>query len=320
METWKRLGKWISANMVFIVPLCILVGVLWPQLLIPLRPAIPTLFAVVTFQNALGNDFESIGQTLRKPLPLLLTVGLIHAAAPIVVRLIAGLLFGADPDTVVGLVLEASVPVGATTVMWSGVYGGNVALALTMMFVSTILAPFSIPWTLKLLCGASVEVDVMGMMGDMLYMVAIPAVIGVVYNQLSHGRGKEELSPVMAPLSSILVPIIIATNATGISQYVLNLTPRLVAVAAFVACLTALSILVGGAVARATRQSDDVMITMMFDCGIRNISAGAVLAAAYLPAGALFPVMIGTLFQQLFAAIVGKAMLRRMQAKAGQEV
>jgi predicted Na+-dependent transporter len=54
---------------------------------------------------------------------------------------------------------------------------------------------------------------------------------------------------------------------------------------------------------------------MMFDCGIRNISAGAVLAASYLPAGALFPVIVGTLFQQLFAGIVGKVMLRQTDAE-----
>lgn len=315
MEAWKRLGKLISANMVFIVPLCIVVGVLWPQMLMSLKPIIPTLFAVVTFQNALKNDVASLAGALRRPLPVFLTVLLVHVLAPVVVRLAAGAFFGDAPDTVVGLVLEASVPVGATTVMWAGMYGGDVALALTMMFISTILAPFSIPWTLKLLCGAAVEVDVLGMMGDMLYMVGVPAILGVACNQLSQGRAKERVSPVMAPLSSILVPIIIATNSTGISQYMLNLTPQLVAIAIFVACVTATSIVFGRSVARATRQPDDVTVTMMFDCGIRNISAGAVLAASYLPAGALFPVIVGTLFQQLFAGIVGKVMLRQTDAE-----
>ena len=310
MQTWKRLGTWISAHMVLIVPLGIAVGVLVPQTLLPLKPLIPTLFAVVTFQNALGNDFDSLARTFRQPRALLMTLCLVHVVAPVVVRLVAGLLFGDTPDTLVGIVLEASVPVGATTVMWSGVYGGNVALALAMMFVSTTIAPFTIPWTLRLLVGTAVEVDVMGMMGDMLYMVGIPAIVGVVANQLSHGQGKERLSPAMAPLSSILVPIIIATNATGISQHMHNLTPRLVAVGCFVGCVTLCSLLLGGLVARATRQSHQTMVTMMFDCGIRNISAGAVLAAAYLPAESLYPVMVGTLFQQLFAAIVGRVMQR----------
>jgi len=316
MQTWRRLGSWISGHMVFIVPAVVAAGVLFPEHLIPLRPIIPALFAVVTFQNSLGNTFESIAEVIRKPKTLLVTVALVHVVAPVLVRLVAGLLFADAPDTVVGTVLEACVPVGATTVMWSAVYGGNVALALTMMFVSTVIAPFTIPWTLRLLVGASVEVDVVGMMSDMLFMVGIPAVLGVTVNQLSHGWGRERLSPVMAPLSSILVPIIIGTNATGISEQMHHLTPRLLAIAAFVGCVTILSICVGALVARAMKQPDDTTVTMMFDCGIRNISVGAVLASTYLPAESLFPVMVGTLFQQVFAAIIGRMMQRRMQEDA----
>ncbi len=315
METWKALGRWISGHMVLIVPLCVATGILVPDLLIPLKPAIPTLFALVTFQNALGNDFQSLARTLRKPGPLLMVIAVLHLFAPLVVRLVAGLIFADDPGTVAGLVLESSVPVGATTVMWSGVYGGNVPLALASMFVSTVLAPFSIPLTLKVLCGASMEVDVLGMIGDMLYMVAIPAIVGVLYNQLSHGRGREKVSPALAPLSSILVPIIIATNATGISSYVLNLTPHLLAVAAFVGLVTVSGFATGVLLARLTKQSDDVAITMMLDCGIRNISAGAVLASNFLPTEALFPVMAATLFQQFIAAVVGNHMSKGKEGR-----
>ena len=319
MESWKQLGRWISEHMVFIVPLCIVVGVLVPDLLIPLRPAIPTLFAIVTFQNALGNNLQSLRDTMRHPAPFLVTGVLVMIVAPILVRLIGGALFGGDPDILAGLVLEACVPVGATTVMWSSVYGGNVALALAVMLVTTTLAPFSIPATLSLLVGTSVQVDALGMIADMLYMVGVPALLGVMVNELSHGWGKERLSPAMAPLSSVLVPIIIATNATGISEFMLNLTPKLTFVAIFVGCLTLVSTQVGLLVARLMRQPRDVQVTMTFDCGIRNISAGAVLASAYLPPGSLFPVMIGTLFQQFIAAIMGHVLRRQAEEASPEE-
>ena len=155
----------------------------------------------------------------------------------------------------------------------------------------------------------------MGMMADMLYMVGIPALVGVCVNQLSHGSAGERVAPALAPASSLLVPVIIGTNATGISSYVLHMTPALVAVTVFVGCVTVSGFAMGLGVARLVHQPSDVAVTMSFDCGIRNISAGAVLAAAYLPAGALFPVMIATLFQQFMAALVG----RRMQALRGRE-
>lgn len=45
---------------------------------------------------------------------------------------------------------------------------------------------------------------------------------------------------------------------------------------------------------------------MIYGSGMRNISAGAVIAGAYFPAETLFPVMIGTLFQQILAAFYWK--------------
>ena len=46
-------------------------------------------------------------------------------------------------------------------------------------------------------------------------------------------------------------------------------------------------------------------VSMIYGSGMRNISAGAVIAGAYFPAEVLFPVMIGTLFQQILAAFYG---------------
>ena len=43
------------------------------------------------------------------------------------------------------------------------------------------------------------------------------------------------------------------------------------------------------------------MVTMTYQTGMRNISAGAVLAAQYFPGEVMFPVMMGTLFQQVLA-------------------
>ena len=61
---------------------------------------------------------------------------------------------------------------------------------------------------------------------------------------------------------------------------------------------------------------------MSFECGLRNISSGAVIATRYFPGEVVFPVMCGTLFQQLLASLVGRAMTRavgRRDAPQGQK-
>ena len=57
--------------------------------------------------------------------------------------------------------------------------------------------------------------------------------------------------------------------------------------------------------ARILHGSQPLLATMSFTCGMRNISSGAVIAAQYFPGETVFPVMCGTLFQQVLAATFG---------------
>ena len=51
--------------------------------------------------------------------------------------------------------------------------------------------------------------------------------------------------------------------------------------------------------------------------GIRNISAGAVLAAQFFPGEVVFPVMMGTLFQQVLAGVFG-SVINRVAGEASE--
>ena len=59
---------------------------------------------------------------------------------------------------------------------------------------------------------------------------------------------------------------------------------------------------------------------MMYGTGMRNISAGAVIAATYFPGEVMFPVMIGTLFQQVLAALFGKLLAQKKENRNFVEV
>ena len=70
-------------------------------------------------------------------------------------------------------------------------------------------------------------------------------------------------------------------------------------------CISASGYLWGILAAKVLHQSKDTLVSMAYNSGMRNISAGAVLAGAYFPPAVMFPVMIGTLFQQVLAALYG---------------
>ena len=315
MDAWKRLGGFIGSHMAFVSPACVVLGVLFPQIGV-LKPLVVPLFAFMTFQSSLSNTFANLGRTLRHPAPMLVSLLLAAVVMPAVACALATVLFGANPNLVCGIVLEYCVPVAGVSAMGTNMRGGDPALSLATILVSTVAAPFTIPLTLHVLLGQTVEVDAARMMGEMVVSIALPALAGTLANDLTRGRASRDLSPVIAPAAKLALVAVILTNSTGVAPYVRNLTPMLVAVAAFIGAFAACGYAAGLLAARAMRLSDDKLASMTYLVGMRNISAGAVLAGEYFPAEVMFPVVIGTLFQQVLAAGFG-SLLRRLRRREG---
>ena len=305
MDSWQKLGSFISRNMIVVVPLCLVAGICLPGLFIPFKPFISAMFAVITFQGSLSNDFGNLKRTFRHPLPMFSALIVSQVFMPLLAWAL-GHLFFSDTDLICGIVLEYSVPIAVTATMWVSMYNGDMSLTLGTVLISTCLAPFTIPATLQLLMGATVHVEAAGMILDMLKMIAIPALLGTALNDKSHGRAKKELSPVLAPLARILTIIVITTNSTSLHDFIFNLTPELMGVLVLIAFLASSGYVWGFLVAKALHLKRDPSVSMTFCCAMKNISAGAIVAQEYFPAITLFPVMTGTLFNQFFAALFGK--------------
>lgn len=315
MDAWKRLGGFIGSHMAFVSPACVVLGVLFPQIG-AMRPLVIPLFAFMTFQSSLSNTFGNLARTVRHPAPMLVSLVLASVVMPCAACALATALFGTNPNLVCGVVLEYSVPIAVVCAMWTNMLGGDPALSLATILVSTVAAPFTIPLTLHALLGQTIEVDAARMMGEMIVSIALPALAGTAANDLTHGRAARELSPVIAPAAKIALVLVILTNSTGVAPYVRNLTPTLVAVAAFICAFSAGGYAIGLLVARVMRRPYDQTASMTYLVGMRNISAGAVIAGEYFPGEVMFPVVIGTLFQQVLAACFGNLLRRTRRRRA----
>lgn len=305
-RAWKGLGVFIGRHLVVIVLCCLAAGILLPQAFAPLRSAVPTFFAIMSFQSALGITLRGLKDAVVHPLAIVLALVYVHVLSPLIAFLVGTALFGADSDLVVGIVLEYCVPVATSSIMWVAMYRGNLAIALATLLVSVLASPFAVPLTLHLLFGTVVEVNALGMVLDMLYMVVVPSVVGIVVNEATHGLGTRTLSASLMPLARLMLVVIIATNSSAISDFVFHLTPQLAGVLVFVGLFASFNFLMGAALAYVFRQRRERAVAMLFQSGMRNISAGAVLAMQYFPPASLFAVMAGVLFQQVLAALFGK--------------
>ena len=221
---WTSLGAWIAAHMPFIVPLCVVAGVALPQVWLPFDGAVPFLFAVMTFQGSLSNTVSEVMEVFRRPAKLLAILGVTLVFMPVLAWAIANALFAGDVDLITGIVLEYSVPIGVVSFMWVGMFDGNGSLALAAILISTVISPFTIPVTLQLLLGQTVQMDAVGMMVNMIFMIALPALAGMLLNDATHGWGRATLSPLMSPACRFLLTFIITCNSSLMSDYVLHMT------------------------------------------------------------------------------------------------
>ena len=93
---------------------------------------------------------------------------------------------------------------------------GDLALSVGMTAVSTLLAPVLTPLLVWLLAGATVDVDVIGMLLSILWVVILPIALGLLVKRF-WPRTTERASAYLPALSSlaicVIVLIVIAANA-----------------------------------------------------------------------------------------------------------
>ncbi len=215
-----------------------------------------------------------------------------------------------DPLLVTGLVLLLAVPTGIVSFMWVSIYRGHIALTLSIILIDTLLSPFIVPGILSIMVGAEVQMDVWGMMKGLLIMVVAPSILGMLLNQWTAGKIKKSWGPALAPLSKVGLAAVIIINSAVISPYLTQMSAKLVWTGILIVAVVAAGYMGAYLLSRALKWSRELAVTMTFNCGMRNISAGAVLAIAYFPPTVAMPVIIGMLFQQMLASLFGFALFR----------
>ena len=316
----QKLSQWdrfLGSYFPWFVLACATTGVLFPDTFSWLNGSITMgLFAFMTFSNSLGGGFRELGRVFLRPLPVVVTLVLLHVVIPLLTLGLGNLLFPDAPLFTIGLVLEYVIPTGVASLMWVGICGGNEPLCLSIVLLDTLAAPVVIPLSLKLLVGSVVEVDTWGMMGDMMIMVALPALAAMTVYQVTGGRAAVTLKPRLALFAKLALLIVITANATSCSSFLRSIDRPLVLVMATVFLLCLFGFLAGYWAAKLLGLDFPTRATMCLNTGLRNISAGSVLALQYFPAQVVFPVAFTPLFLQFTTSIIVKVLMRTPSGRA----
>jgi len=313
-----QLNRRLERILPLITPCSVLIGVLASGHLSIYTYLSPWIFAFMTFSGSIGSSLREFLRVFRQPAPLLAAWLILHGVMPLLAWALGHAAYGDEPLTITGLLLAAAIPTGITSFVWVTIHRGSTVLTLSIILLDTLLAPFVVPYTLELLVGARVHMDIFGMMRGLVLMIVLPSLLGMLLNQWTRGRIKDVWGPRLGPFSKLGMGLVVAINGAVVAPYLRHIDTHLIGLAAFVLALSALGYVLGWLAARLMRGSREVTVALTFNAGMRNISAGAVLAVAYFPPPVAIPVVLAMLFQQSLASLFGAALGRLAQAAAAE--
>ncbi|RXZ81190.1 bile acid:sodium symporter family protein [Paenibacillaceae bacterium] len=294
----RRFEQW----MFLIIPASLVFGFLLSDQLIRFIDSVPYLFAFVTLTMAVGCGIQQLHQAVRRPLAIVWTLAIAHLILPLVALALGSALFGSDSPYVVGFVLFTLIPLGISSVIWVGLSGGSVPLMLALIVIDSALSPVIVPAGLHLLFGTVVELETAKIMTDLFIIVVLPTIVGVLLHELTGGRIQDKVKPYAAPVSKLCFVSVVALNASAIAPHVAVLKSDMARLVPLVVVLVVLCYLFGVLGALPLRNRE-MMTTISYAVGMRNISLGIVLALGYFSPLAAVPVVLSILIQQPLATV-----------------
>jgi tagaturonate reductase len=309
LEWALALNAWFEKLMPVLTPAGVVLGFLLPAFFIKLRPFIPWLFGLMTLSGAVKLKAREFSLVLREPLPIALALVSSHVIMPLAALLVSTLVFREERGIIAGYVLVYSVPTAVSGFIWVNIYKGDNALALALILIATIAAPLVTPLTMSTLLGTKTALDMRGIALSLVMMVVVPTVIGIGINEASRGKVPRIITPWLNPLAKLCLILVISANAAAVAPQVHLADPQLWITAGVCVLLAAAGYCLSRLTGALCRLPPDKQITVFFSTGLRNISAAATIAIEFFPQQAALPALLGIVFQQTMAALMGRLLL-----------
>jgi len=296
-----RLNHGLDRRMFLVIFSGLLLGWCFPALAM-WKVAVPILFGYMTFTTALDTSWRGIAQVVVFPGPVLRILALLHVVMPLISLVLAASVLGLASPFAAGLVLAVIIPIGVTSVIWTGLAGGETPLALTAVTIDSLLSPVLVPASVWLFLGHAVHFDSWSLMCGLLWMIVLPTLGGVSLHDLTKGKAGPLMASVNGPLAKISLALVVAINVAAAHDILSGVKAAILPLLALLMVQAALGYLLGFVAAKAKGYRAGRVATMTFCVGMRNISAGIVIALRYFSPEATVPVVLAMIFQQPLAS------------------
>lgn len=242
---------------------------------------LPIALAVVMFGLGLSltvGDFRRVAGTPRAVALALVLQVLVLPVVAFALIAVADL----DPLLAVGVMLLASSPGGTTANLFSHLFGGDVALNVTLTAINSVLAAFSIPLITNFAIdhyGASGELGLQyGKVLQVIAIVLVPVAIGMLVRR----RWTDAAIRADRPVRVFSIGLLVVVSSVAIFAERENLVDYVRQVGLLAAAFCLISLSLGYAGARLVRLTDAQSIACAMEVGIHNTTISLTIALSVL--------------------------------------
>jgi len=205
----KRICDFIARWMGLLVFLTAGISMLFPAPLSAIDTwYINPLLGLIMFGMGLTLSAQDFGVVLRHPKDVLVGCLAQFTIMPLVAWLLT-VVFQLPRELALGVILVGCCPGGTASNVICYLAKGDLALSVGMTACSTLLAPVMTPLLVWLLAGTMVDVDAVGMLLSIVYVVIAPIVGGVLCQHFLPQLTKR-IVPYLPAFSTLMIMLVVA--------------------------------------------------------------------------------------------------------------
>ncbi len=268
------------------------------------------LLGIIMFGMGLTLSPHDFKIVLSRPKDILLGCLAQFTVMPLLAWLLTWL-FSLPKELALGVILVGCCPGGTASNVITYLAKGDLALSVGMTATSTLLAPVLTPLLVLLLAGTMVDVDTVGMLKSIVYVVIAPIVVGLLCQRFFPQKTKSVV-PALPALSALAIAMVVGIVVSHNAERLM--TAGLVVIAVVMAH-NLLGLGIGFLLGRILRLPRAKSVALSIEVGMQNSGLASSLAVLHFAAyplatipGAVFSVwhnISGALAAKLFL-LIGK--------------
>ena len=294
------IARWMGALVVVVAAVALLV----PQSLNWISTyTINPMLGVIMFGMGLTLSPADFRIVLSRPKDILLGCLAQFTVMPLLAFLISWAL-QLPNELALGVILVGCCPGGTASNVITYLAKGDLALSVGMTACSTLLAPVLTPLLVWLMAGTMVNVDTIGMLTSIIYVVIAPIVAGLLCQRFMP-RATRSVTPYLPALSSVVIALVVGIIVSHNADRLL-LGGTIVVAAVVLHNLLGLS--VGYAIGRLLRLPHPKRVALSIEVGMQNSGLASSLAVLHFAAYPLatIPGAIFSVWHNISGALAAK--------------